>query len=283
MFETNLKLGRFALNLSLIITPLGICAIDENGGIYLNHNFPGDVKEIIEFHLDLRRGIKNPRLESFATELAGKIEADRASSCVLDVEDVYLHTLLIEYFGKNLRLVKESKGAVFFRNDIEGFIRKLGFSGGPSEFFDKNAAIIVGLTRNQIKIVAEQNDRLIIQAMNSIDDINKSINIFSERIREWYGLHFPELTDRLVSDHEFFLELITKIGYRSNFTADSVLEIRPLEVSRAEKIVKRARESMGGDFSIYDMKMLQEFAGAVLELYETSEKLKDYVESLMEQ
>jgi len=42
---------------------------------------------------------------------------------------------------------------------------------------------------------------LAIQAVRAMDDIDKTINLFSERLREWYSIHFPEL-DKLIEDHE---------------------------------------------------------------------------------
>jgi nucleolar protein 56 len=37
-----------------------------------------------------------------------------------------------------------------------------------------------------------QRDRLLIQATNAIEDLNKSISLFKERLEEWYGLYHPE-------------------------------------------------------------------------------------------
>jgi nucleolar protein 56 len=66
----------------------------------------------------------------------------------------------------------------------------MGSTWSLDEFYAFNRAVNVELTKLQIKSVSEQSDRLIMQAINSIDDIDKSTNVFSERIREWYGYHF---------------------------------------------------------------------------------------------
>lgn len=51
------------------------------------------------------------------------------------------------------------------------------------------------------------------QAVAAFDDLTEVSNRFLERLREWYGLHFPELA-RIVDD-EKFLELVAEHGDRA--------------------------------------------------------------------
>jgi nucleolar protein 56 len=62
-------------------------------------------------------------------------------------------------------------------------------------------------------------DMLIIQAVEAQDDAEEALNILSERIREWYSLHFPEL-DSAVEDHQEFVKLVKRHGDRDNFPED---------------------------------------------------------------
>ena len=34
---------------------------------------------------------------------------------------------------------------------------------------------------------------MIVQAIGLLDDLDKEINIYAMRVREWYGWHFPEM------------------------------------------------------------------------------------------
>ena len=45
----------------------------------------------------------------------------------------------------------------------------------------------------KIKKESASEDKHLIQAINSIDDIDESISKLVERIREWYALYFPEM------------------------------------------------------------------------------------------
>ena len=41
---------------------------------------------------------------------------------------------------------------------------------------------------------------MIVQAIGLLDDLDKELNTYAMRVREWYGWHFPEMT-RVVSDN----------------------------------------------------------------------------------
>ena len=57
-----------------------------------------------------------------------------------------------------------------------------------------------GLGRFKIKFSSEKVDTMIIQAVNLLEDLDKEINNYMMRLKEWYGYHFPELT-KVVQDH----------------------------------------------------------------------------------
>ena len=38
-------------------------------------------------------------------------------------------------------------------------------------------------------------DTLIIQAIGLLDDLDKELNAYAMRVREWYGWHFPDLSE----------------------------------------------------------------------------------------
>ena len=48
-------------------------------------------------------------------------------------------------------------------------------------------------SRAKVKFSVQKNDNHIIQAIATLDQLDKAVNTFSMRVREWYGWHFPEL------------------------------------------------------------------------------------------
>ncbi len=73
-----------------------------------------------------------------------------------------------------------------------------------SQFHSKN----LDITRNSIK-ESVNNDLLIIQTISSIGEIDKNTNLLVKRLREWYSLYNPEVSNR-VADHESFASIIIK-------------------------------------------------------------------------
>jgi nucleolar protein 56 len=84
-------------------------------------------------------------------------------------------------------------------------------------------------------------------------------------LHEWYGLHFPELSD--YAQDERYAELIANHGGREDV-------LRALELRL---------ESVGAELLDEDITVIQEFATAVFSLYETKERLDKYVQRRMEE
>ncbi|MCD6591875.1 MAG: C/D box methylation guide ribonucleoprotein complex aNOP56 subunit, partial [Thaumarchaeota archaeon] len=54
--------------------------------------------------------------------------------------------------------------------------------------------------------------------------LDKQINMFYTRCREWYGLHFPELAE-IVDDLEDYMRIVAEFGSRKNFDEERLREI----------------------------------------------------------
>ncbi len=109
-------------------------------------------------------------------------------------------------------------------------------------------------------------DALILQSITMIDELDKCINILSERMREWYSFHFPELSNK-VKEHKAYLRLISE-GARENIPNPELKAI--------------IEKSAGADFNEQDILMVQECARDVLSLYERRENMAKYLKELME-
>ena len=60
-----------------------------------------------------------------------------------------------------------------------------------------------------------QVDTMIIQAIGLLDDLDKELNTYAMRVREWYGWHFPELT-KIVTDNIQYAKVVKMMGNRTN-------------------------------------------------------------------
>lgn len=169
-------------------------------------------------------------------------------------------------FKKNgVKFVKKSEAVEdFVRNNLFKIAVEKNFVKDQIEFNKFLTRVNSELTRLKIKSKVTR-DNLIIQTIRAIEEIDKSINIFVERLREWYGLHFPEM-DRAISNHEKFVKIVYKFGSRDKIQDPELSQIKD--------------KSMGADFPKKDIDVIQHFAKGILELYELKDKLSDYLEKL---
>lgn len=135
------------------------------------------------------------------------------------------------------------------------------------EFNQLLTKVNIELTKEKIK-KAIGRDNLVAQVNGAIEELDKSINIFVERLRELYSLHFPEM-DGSIRDHEKFTRLVEKYGFREKIEDPTLKQL--------------AEKSMGMDLREEDIKMIQLFAGKILELLELRRNLSKYLEKLLKE
>jgi nucleolar protein 56 len=73
-------------------------------------------------------------------------------------------------------------------------------------------------SRSKISLDVNRNDKPIIQSISLIELLDKDINTFSMRVKEWYSWHYPELA-KIVSDNNVFVKLAQLIGNKDTSTA----------------------------------------------------------------
>jgi nucleolar protein 56 len=138
------------------------------------------------------------------------------------------------------------------------------------------------LTRKGLREEAAERDRLIVQSINMLDEIDKSANTISGHIREWYSIHFPEL-DRLVPDHQSYLKLVLDLGTRDKFASSVIKTAVQLPDEDIEKIAQAAQSSLGAPFDELDVKAIRDCAEEVFTMYEVRGEISEYIDGLMAQ
>lgn len=73
--------------------------------------------------------------------------------------------------------------------------------------------------RAQVKFNVNRVDNMVIQAIALLDTLDKDINTFVMRVREWYSWHFPELV-RVVSDNYQYSRLALLIKDKSSLSEE---------------------------------------------------------------
>ncbi len=139
----------------------------------------------------------------------------------------------------------------------------------------------IEICKEQIKTLSQAKDKFIIQAIKALDDLNSTVNLIAERVREWYGIHFPEL-EGLVRDNAQYLRLISSIGHRNNITEEHEV-LQNLSEKRRNQILKAKNSSIGADLAEEDVEPIKNLAELGNTTVSMVNKLSNYIENSMKQ
>ncbi len=142
----------------------------------------------------------------------------------------------------------EKLGNVTFTNDL----KKLEAVSKLLENESKISQTIISIAKQKVKD-SVQDDELVIQAASSIQELDKSVNMLTKRLREWYGLQNPELAASIEDNARFVKEL--------------------LEGSQSSE--------MGAELKSEDENQIKELANNVVKLLELRENYEKYLEKRM--
>ncbi|CAI7610041.1 unnamed protein product [Penicillium pancosmium] len=148
----------------------------------------------------------------------------------------------------------------------------------PSDMSAMALGLSHSLARHKLKFSPDKIDTMIVQAIGLLDDLDKELNTYAMRVKEWYGWHFPELA-KILNDNIAYARLVLKMGMRSNWETVDLSEILPEEIETAVKLA--ADRSMGTEISPEDLENIQSLATQVVEFYEYRQRLASYLTSRM--
>lgn len=133
---------------------------------------------------------------------------------------------------------------------------------------DVDNSIYQKLAIYKMKKAQSSEDKHLIQAINSIDEIDESISKLIERIREWYALYFPEMD--LIKNNETYIKLIYE-----NKTKEDIINAKsdafPEDMLDIEEDIDSA-----------DLDIMNNYAKSIYELQQTRKDIIDYIDKKME-
>lgn len=260
---------------NVVSCSFGFLAFNEEGKLVDKFLFPKNPQNAAQTLIKIESG-------KIVDELAALI--NRLKSGGFDTFS-FENSVLAEGVQKQLKVKvevsKPSTAGEFVRAEIEKLAVETGFVKDAEEFRVWIHSLTMEMAKLRVKGAVEKRDLLIVQAIQTLDDLDKAINLFMGRLREWYGIHFPEL-DRLVDKHETYARLVLKLGNKENFTVEN-LEAEGIPKAKAEQITEAAETSMGAGLSEKDMLQIQALCKNVIDMYGLRQKLEEYLDKTMEE
>jgi len=200
------------------------------------------------------------RLAQLAEKEVVKEERDIINEVSANYDEIIIESnkRLSDYSCENLKIQTPNQGGEYLRNNYEEF----GLD--KEEITD----IYQRLAIYKIKKESASEDKHLIQAINSIDEIDETISKLIERIREWYALYFPEMD--VIKNNETYIKLISQ-----NKTKENIMEAKP------DAFPSNVLD-LEDDINPKDLEIMNKYAKSIYELQKTRKEIEQYIDAKME-
>lgn len=128
------------------------------------------------------------------------------------------------------------------------------------DFYKKNLQLTKLSIKNSVT-----DDVLIIQAIKSIEEIDKAISLLVKRLREWYGLYNPEFSMSVENNEKFVFEILDK---------EKTELLKKLDLSN--------EDSIGAELKQEDIEPIKSLAHQIHNLCKLRKRQDDYISALMD-
>jgi len=139
-------------------------------------------------------------------------------------------------------------------------------------------------SRNRMQLDPNRQDKPIINCIALLDNLDKNINTFAMRVKEWYAWHFPEMT-KIVTDNIAYAQVAKVIRVRDAYEGvagdEALIEACGSE-EVATEVQKAMKMSMGQDIVEMDMQNIEHFASEVIKLAAMRKSLHEYLKCKMD-
>jgi nucleolar protein 56 len=249
---------------NVILFEIGICVLEDTNLIYRKQFYNPEIE-----YSSIIQGEKN-----YISDLIPKLR---------NYDQVRVNNKnLIEIFQQeniDVKLMSDSRQDEINQNKLD-LIIKFGLSDDRDELAGILQKFAINLSSMKVKETSEKLDLHLVQAVNTLDEIDEIINTISTRIREWYGLHFPEL-DYILQNIITYANIVRDAGSRENITKELLSQLEVPE-KKIELIQQAISKSQGGDLTVESSESLKILASEVIKLSELRTNLSTTIENLME-
>ena len=260
---------------TIIESVMGVLGFNGEGRLVEWVPFPRDVEKVAEKLLAMDEGKLTEELVTLIKKMTNK------GYKVFVFEKESLSRAVKETLNVEVEVETPSKAGEILRENLGSFAVNLKFVEEEAEIRGWIHRVSMAMSSIRLRRAIEKRDLLIIQVINAIDDVEKTLNLFMSRLREWYGLHFPELS-RLIEKHETYVRLVKSLVRRGNFEFERLVE-EGLPKKKAEQVSEAAEASIGADLYEEDLERIREFCDCIVRLYTLRDELERYLGSLMEE
>ncbi len=253
---------------------IGVFGVNEEGEVVEKAIYPNDPKQIAAALTRQRRGEATREVSEVVEKLL-----QRGFNYIITTNKLLARTLEGKW-GVRAEAMPGTGAGDIIRGGVERLGVEYGLFREPGELLELSHEVTMLMGREAVRAAMSEREALISQGVQLLGDVDTMLNSLSSRLREWYGLHFPEL-GRIVSDHRTYARLASSLGDRARYGVEELVR-QGLDGKEARRVSRAAENSMGASFETNDLEQVRMLAFRTLELYDYRQGLGDYVSSLAE-
>lgn len=244
---------------------------------------PASASKLLKLHAFHKFASTADALDAATSLLEGKMNSDLKSFLRKHVEEGEKLAVADKALGTAIAkkvkvdVVSDQSVQELYRG-IRGQLMTLVEGLSESDVNAMSLGLSHSLSRHKLKLNAEKVDTMIIQAVSLLDDLDKELNTYCMRLKEWYGWHFPELT-KMVVDNLAYARTVRLMQFRTNAATVALEQVLP--ESLAQEVKAAADISMGTEISDEDMFNIDALAKQVIDMSEYRSELYEYLKNRM--
>jgi nucleolar protein 56 len=254
----------------LTLTVFGVFTLDEDGKVISKHLFYPNAGEAASNLMSVNE-------ETIPEAVEASLRKLEAVDVI--VEDAMFARALSKVKSFTVR-VEEGNASRWFRDSQDGYLTEQGIVPSREEVSEFRREVAILLAKSKVSAASEEKDLLIKNAIDAVDEIDKSINVLIMRLREWYSLHHPSL-NRLVEDQELFAKILSVSTGKAKINEKSLESVDTPDTIK-EQVVKALTGDIGAELQDSDLAVITNLAKSVNGLYEMRNELETYISSMME-
>lgn len=198
---------------------------------------------------------------------------------------------------EKIKISSVNEGGEYLRSNFQKILEIICSQSEIKEDEKLNKEIInkyIEIASLKVKEISQEEDKLVIQAINSIDEIDESLSKLIEKIRDWNSIYFPEID--IIQNNETYIKLIVEYENRDEILKNppesfqnnrnrhintDIININS-EKDEANNDKQEILESNGADIKEEDIEIIKNFAKSIKSLQESRTAIEKYIDKKME-
>lgn len=256
----------------LALSAFGTFVLDEKNEVVAKHVVYPDVGLAVSNLLAISEGQATSDTDAIAADI------EKLGEKQVIVEEQMLARSLSKFDNLTVS-ISANKITKWFRENQNDYLTKLGVIKNIEEVIPFRRDVAIRLAKAKVSAASEEKDLLVKNAIDAIDEVDKSINVLVMRLREWYSVHQPSLSG-LVEEQDQYARILKETNGKESMKQE-MLVLAGVPEATIELVMNAIPGDIGAELREIDLNIIKVLAISIDNMYKTRKELEDYVETVM--